>query len=70
MQEFEQATASSSTNNGFCHQEEVHSLQLLFAKDVRALDQGIREKGNPFLSGSAELITLNFQWFFEPEVAL
>ena len=68
QEEFE-ATFNKPSHKSSQHHEEDHSIQIKFCKDVRSFTSVVEHLGNPFLSMSDELVTLDTQNVMDPSVA-
>ena len=58
VKEFE-SSVLSSLDNDVCHHEQVHGVQLSFAKNVKSLISAIEELGSPFMEDSPDLVVLD-----------
>ena len=67
VKEFE--TINYPPSKSIAHNEEGHSMQVKFRKDVLTFVEVVEQIGNPFLSINDELVALDTQIVMEPAVA-
>jgi hypothetical protein len=70
VQEFEAVLGSTSMSTSCAHNEEAHTFQVRFRKDVLSFRDAMACHGNPFSATGTEMFSLDTQTVMEPEVAI